>query len=78
MKNNNFVWLNEAAEIIGVHPTTIVHWIKKQKLINRKHPCNLTESEKNFRCPAYTRLGSRYRFKREDIEKFIEDPMKNN
>lgn len=72
MKNKNFIWLDEAADMIGVHKTTIVHWIKKKKIINKKHPSDLTPSEKNFRCPLYTRVGSRYRFKREDIEKFIE------
>lgn len=73
MKNNNFIWINEAAEILCVHPTTIIQWIEKKKKINKKHPCELTKAEKNFRCPPYIRVGSRYRFNREDIEKFIED-----
>lgn len=73
MQNNDFIWIQEAAEMIGVHPTTIKQWIEKKKRINKKHPCALTDSEKNFRCPPYTRLGSRYRFKRQDIEKFIQE-----
>lgn len=76
MKNNDFVWLHEAADIIGVHPTTITHWIEKKKRIDEKNPSDLTKSEKNFMCPPYTRIGARYRFNREELEKFIQDPLK--
>lgn len=73
MKNDDFVWIKEASDIIGVHFTTIIHWIKKKQKIDAKNPEELTYAEKTFRCPPYTKIGSRYRFKREDIENFLEN-----
>ena len=70
---NKFLSLKEAAMMIGIHHYTLHEWIKKHHNIKIKNENELTDSEKKFRCPPFSRIGKRYRFTREDIEKFIKD-----
>lgn len=76
--NNKNDWIDakEAAKLLGLHHYTLYGLIKKNEEMKKKNPDEFTESEKNFRCPPYGRIGSRYRFIREDIEKFIEESMR--
>ncbi len=61
----NFVSIDEAAKLLQIHRTTLFGWIKKSKQSGEKTGKKL--------CPHYHRMGSRYRFKREDIENFIKE-----
>lgn len=70
----NFITVQEAAHLMGVNRGTLRLWIKKDETIKE----NNLPIPKDFICPPYGRMGNRYRFLREDIEKFIEDTMKNN
>lgn len=72
-EKNEFLSIKEASAIIGIHQYTLHEWIKKHQNIKIKNENELTESEKKFRCPPFSRIGKRYRFTREDIEKFIKD-----
>ena len=74
-KKEDFIWIQEAAEMIGIHPVTLSDWIEKHDRLKSKNPDELTKSEKKFRCPPYGRLGSRYRFRKEDVEQFIKESM---
>ena len=76
-EKNNFLSIKKAADMIGLHQYTLRDWIKKYELIKKKNLNELTESDKIFRCPTYARIGNRYRFKKEDIEKFIEESTNN-
>lgn len=71
----NFIWIDEAALLLNISRVTLHSWIKKYERIKNKNHDELTDSEKNFRCPPHGRIGSRYRFKKEEIEKFIEESM---
>ena len=77
-QTRNFIWLKEAADLLNVNIVTLREWIKKYETIKKKKPDELTESDKKFRCPAYGRMGSRYRFTRESIDKFIKESMDMN
>jgi predicted DNA-binding transcriptional regulator AlpA len=72
-KGKKFITLTEAAHLMGINRTTLHLWIKKDQNIKKN---NLPPSE-DFKCPPYGRMGNRYRFLREDVEKFIKDAMKD-
>lgn len=69
----DYFGLDEACKILGVHRTTLMVWIRRNEEIRKKNPDELTESDKKVKCPPYGRVGIRYRFKKEDLEKFIQD-----
>jgi predicted DNA-binding transcriptional regulator AlpA len=75
MKNKGKIFLNltEAAEMLGIHRTTLHSWLKKDKELKK----NKMVGTGDFKCPPYGRMGGRYRFLREDIEKFIKASMEN-
>lgn len=72
-KEKKFITIKEASHLMGISRSTLALWIKKDQNIKNN---NLPMPE-NFICPPYGRMGSRYRFLKEDIEKFIKDTMKN-
>ena len=74
IEEKDFIGLEEAARFLGVHKNTLHHWVKK----DWENKTNNNTTPNKFLCPPYTRIGSRYRFRREDIEKFMQDPMKNH
>lgn len=74
MENKKFITNQEAADLMGISRSTLAGWIKKDQNIKKN---NLPIPE-NFICPPYGRMGNRYRFLREDIEKFIKNSMKVN
>ena len=59
----DYLSMHEAAIMLGIKRQTLLKWTKIRKHIDHK----------DFRCPPYYRIGSRYRFKKEDIEKFINE-----
>lgn len=59
----DFLSMQQAAEMLCIKRQTLHLWTKK----NRENP--------NVKCPPYSRIGSRFRFKKEDIEKFIEESI---
>lgn len=75
--DKEFINFMEAAKILGIHRATLHAWIKKDQDIKRN---NSSEgcSTLNFKCPPYGRIGNRYRFRREDLEKFINDSMNDS
>lgn len=75
MTNQKFIWINEAADLLGIKRMTLYAWIRRNEEIRKKNPNELTESDKRNKCPSYGKMGSRYRFKLEDIQKFIEESM---
>jgi predicted DNA-binding transcriptional regulator AlpA len=72
IEEKDFVGLTEASKILGVHRNSLYQWVTRDWK-NKNNKLSTTK----FLCPPYTRIGSRYRFKREDIEKFIQDPLKH-
>lgn len=75
--NNKNEWIDakEAAQLLGMHPYTLYGLIKKIEDLKKKSPDELTESDKKLRCPPYARIGTRNKFTRQAIEKFIEESM---
>jgi predicted DNA-binding transcriptional regulator AlpA len=75
--NNKNEWIDakEAAKLLGMHPYTLYGLIKKNEGIKKKKPEELTEADKKLRCPPYARIGTRNKFTREAIEKFIVESM---
>jgi predicted DNA-binding transcriptional regulator AlpA len=63
---DTFISMDEAAKLVGVHRTTLFSWIRKNKE---------DDGQKKIACPSYQKIGCRYRFKREDIEKFIKESV---
>ena len=72
-KEKKFITIKDAANLMGINRATLRLWIKKDQDIKD----NNLPVPKNFICPPYGRMGNRYRFLREDVEKFIKDTMKN-
>lgn len=68
-----FIGIKEAAKILGIHKNTLYQWVTRDWASKN----NKSDLSNKFLCPPYIRIGSRYRFKREDIEKFIQDPLKH-
>jgi hypothetical protein len=73
-EKNDLLSVKEAATLLGVHQFTLHGWIKKDQESKK----NNIETQKNFKCPPYGRIGNRYRFRREDIEKFLKEAMGEN
>lgn len=75
MKSKDKIFLNltEAAELLGIHRTTLHTWLKKDKELKK----NKIVDAGDFKCPPYGRMGGHYRFLCEDIEKFIKESMEN-
>lgn len=71
LPENEFITLDQASEILGVHKTTLQSWILKDKLYKQ----NPAIAPKDFKCPPYGRIGYRYRFRKEEIERFIKESM---
>lgn len=69
----DFISVDEAAKLLGVHRTTLRAWVLKEIKIKKN---NLPYPEL-FKCPPFGRIGSRFLFRRDDIEKFINDSMNN-
>lgn len=59
-----FLSLKETADMIGIHRVTLQKWIQKDS----------KTKELMDRLP-YGRIGGRFKFLREDVEKFIKDSM---
>lgn len=73
-KDENFIGIDEAAKILGVHRNTLQRWLQKDwENKNKGNKIILN----NFLFPPYFRIGSRYKFKREDIENFIQNQLNN-
>jgi predicted DNA-binding transcriptional regulator AlpA len=72
-KDKTFITRKECAKLLEIAPLTLDRWIKKDQEIKG----NNKKIDKNFKCPPYGRIGNRYRFRREDIEKFIKESMEN-
>lgn len=70
--DKDFINFREAAKILGINRGTLHGWVKKDQDIKKS---NLPAPLK-FKCPPYGRIGNRYRFRKEDIEKFIEESMR--
>jgi excisionase family DNA binding protein len=58
---HDYMTLTEAAKALGIHRTTLQKWMTRS----------------DFKCPPFGKMGGRYRFKREDIEKFIKESMEH-
>lgn len=76
-----FIGVTEVAEILGVHKNTLHRWLKKDwEKNNNKKEIDKTSKNKqqiNFLLPPYKRIGIRYKFLKEDVEKFIKDSIKD-
>ncbi len=69
-KEEIFIGIDEASKILGIHRNTLQRWCQKDwknKSSGNKIILN------NFLCPPYIRIGSRYKFKREDVKNFIKN-----
>lgn len=71
----NYISIDEAAKLLRVHRTTLHSWIRRD--VKEKKETNESEWEKlkKIKCPPYSRIGARFWFRKEDIEKFIKDSM---
>lgn len=71
LNGENFIGADEVANMLGIHKTTLHGWLRKDQT-NKK---NKIEAKDNFKCPPYGRIGSRYIFRKSDVEKFIKDSI---
>ena len=70
-KDKNFFSCDEAAKFLGIHRTTLLSWMRKDMEFKK----NNIIPPPYFKCPPYGRMNRYYRFKREDIEKFLKESM---
>lgn len=62
----NFIHSSETANLLGIHRYTLNRWILKHK------------KDKTSICPPYYWIGGKYKFKKSEIDLFINSSRSSN
>lgn len=71
LNEKKYLTLSEAAKYLGISRQTLQKWIERDKQ-NKKFNSPIMGKQK---CPKYGQVGVRYRFWKEDVEKFLKESM---